>query len=127
MTNKRVVDRATIEVCSAAGHEANRALSSRWNQIEHHWEESSRDHQEKIRAVTTNVLVHNHGPEQVHEHWLSMMGAAGWTYGTVKDSASKSHPAMKPYDELDLEQKVKNEMFVEVVLATYKAQRAVPM
>ncbi len=119
-------NRAEIEACCAAAHEANRALAMRWNQVEPHWEDATSSHRESIRAVAINVLVHEHTPEQVHEHWYAMMKAAGWTHGKVKDTATKTHPAMRPYSELDLEQKVKNEQFVDVVRAVYRAQRAVP-
>jgi hypothetical protein len=121
-------DRATVLACAAAGYEAVRALSARLGQIEPHFEQAPNEVQKKIVTVTVNVLENGHGPKEVHAFWFSMMHADGWTYGEVKNVATKSHPAMESdYAALPLEQALKNDLFCEVVQATARAQRAVPM
>ena len=41
----------------------------------------------------------------------------GWRLGPVKDETRKEHPSMVPYDELPLEEKVKDYLFRGVVQA----------
>lgn len=36
----------------------------------------------------------------VHEVWSQNRIADGWTYGPVRDDATKQHPCLVPYDEL---------------------------
>ena len=45
----------------------------------------------------------------------------GWTYGTVKDAEAKTHPCLLPYSELPQEQKIKDQLFISVVMASAKA------
>jgi hypothetical protein len=125
--NKNDIDRTTVVTCAAAAHEAIRIFSLRCGAVNvPHWEDSGSAHQLAIRTTAQNVLVDDHNAEQVHETWRNQMSNQGWTYGSAKDEASKTHPAMKPYAELDLEQLVKNEMFVDVVRSVCRALRAVP-
>lgn len=56
-------------------------------------------------------------PEQSHESWLAHKLADGWTYGPVKDVIEKKHPCCLPFDQLPLEQKVKDHLFRAVVHA----------
>jgi hypothetical protein len=39
----------------------------------------------------------------------------GWKYGEIKDVEKKEHPCMVPYEELDLNQKAKDSLFIAVV------------
>lgn len=120
------IDRATINTCAAAAHEAIRVFSQRLGREEPHWEDSGATHQLAIRSTTHNVLANGHNAEQVHMTWRVQMVEQGWTHGSVKDIEKKTHPAVLPYELLDLEQKVKNEMFVEIVQSVSRALRAVP-
>lgn len=42
---------------------------------------------------------------------------AGWKHGVKKDAKKKEHPCMIPYDDLPLDQRVKDALFVGVVKA----------
>ena len=53
-----------------------------------------------------------------HESWLEYKLAEGWKYGPVKDSDEKEHPCCVPYDELPIEQKIKDSLFTAIVEAT---------
>lgn len=50
-------------------------------------------------------------PEGSHESWLKVKVAEGWKYGKEKDSLLKEHPCMVPYDQLPIEQRIKDELF----------------
>jgi len=120
------IDRASIECCARAAHEANRAFADRLGTQEPAWEQADDRHKESVREGVINVIENNLTPEQGHENWRARKIAEGWTHGEVKDIRLKTHPALVPYGDLPLEQKVKNEMFSDIVKAVYRAQRAVP-
>jgi hypothetical protein len=52
-----------------------------------------------------------------HDSWLAEKTAAGWTYGPVKDADKKQHNCYMPYDELPLEQRMKDYLFGAVCAA----------
>lgn len=54
-------------------------------------------------------------PSQSHESWMRQKIADGWVYGTVKDPVAKTHPCLVHYEELPLEQRVKDYLFAAVV------------
>ena len=61
-------------------------------------------------------------PSASHEAWLSEKQATGWKYGPVKDADAKEHPCMVPFDELPLNQQLKDYLFAAVVGAFRAAQ-----
>jgi hypothetical protein len=56
-------------------------------------------------------------PSQSHEEWLKEKQATGWKYGLVKDAEKKEHPCFVPYEELPVDQKAKDALFIGVVHA----------
>lgn len=50
-----------------------------------------------------------------HDSWLADKVAAGWKYGPVKNVDIKEHPCIVPYDELPLNQRLKDHLFKAVV------------
>jgi len=66
------------------------------------------------------------GPEASHEAWMAHKLADGWTYGPVKDADKKTHPCLVPFDELPLEQRVKDYLFRAVVRALRPPPETVP-
>lgn len=56
-------------------------------------------------------------PSQSHESWLEHKRAEGWTYGPVKDVEKKQHPCFVPYEQLPADQRVKDQLFFNVVQA----------
>ena len=53
-------------------------------------------------------------PEGTHENWYKYKKDHGWVYGEVKDGERKTHPCMLPYDELPIDQKIKDDIYVSV-------------
>lgn len=100
-------------------HEVNRsyceALGDRsqptWEQAPE-WQRTS-----AINGVKFHVENPQAGPDHSHIEWLKEKEANGWSYGPVKDVALKQHPCCVPYDELPMEQKVKDYLFRAVVHA----------
>jgi len=54
-------------------------------------------------------------PEDSHNSWLKEKEKDGWSYGKVKDAEKKTHPCCIPYEELPLEDKIKDSLFISVV------------
>ena len=53
-------------------------------------------------------------PEQNHENWCEFKTNAGWNYGEVKDPKRMTHPCLVPWEDLPEEQKVKDEIFLDL-------------
>jgi hypothetical protein len=63
-----------------------------------------------------------------HDRWMKSKRADGWTYGPVRDNAAKIHDQLKPYDELDENNKDKDrdairELPEMLELAGFKIER----
>ena len=54
-------------------------------------------------------------PADSHNNWLAEKIKDGWVYGAEKDPTNKLHPCIRPYDELPIEQRVKDHLFIAVV------------
>jgi hypothetical protein len=72
-----------------------------------------------IKGVEFHLAAHAAGeppsPSASHESWLAEKTAAGWKYGPLKDAEKKEHPCFVPYDELPVEQRMKDYLFASVV------------
>lgn len=114
-----------IQALAEMVHEVNRAYCKAigdnsqlpWAAAEK-WQKDS-----AIQGVETLLADPGMGPEALHENWCEVKRADGWVYGPVKDPAKKEHPCMVSYDQLPLEQRVKDHLFRAVVFAAIKHVR----
>jgi hypothetical protein len=60
-------------------------------------------------------------PEQQHQAWVDHKVKDGWVYGEVKDPEQKTHPCLVPYPDLPAFQKAKDDLYIAVANAMYKA------
>lgn len=101
------------EIC----HEANRALCEQQGDFSQPpWTAAggwARD------SAYSGVLFHLDQPDATpaasHESWLAEKRATGWKHGPVKDPANKRHPCMVPFDELPVDQQIKDHLFKGIV------------
>lgn len=109
----------TLLAIAEAAHEANRALqrligdpvNPPWAEAGNHLKASTLDGvREILRGRVTK-------PSDSHENWLAFKEREGWRYGPVKDFNKKKHPCMVSYDQLPLEQQIKDELFFHIVKA----------
>lgn len=110
-----IADPASI---ARIAHEVNRAYcSATGDDSQPSWEDAP----EWQRASAINgVKFHlsgEHDPASSHESWLNQKTAEGWVYGLVKNAEKKEHPCMMPYEQLPVEQRVKDYLFRAVVHA----------
>lgn len=61
-------------------------------------------------------------PESSHHNWTELKHKEGWTYGKVKNEKLKQHPGLVPYSKLSPEQKAKDYLFRNIVLAFYNSK-----
>ncbi|ADQ52942.1 hypothetical protein CL89_gp255 [Aeromonas phage PX29] len=80
------------------------------------WSESE-DWQKESCIIGVKSILQNPDmtPEESHNGWLAVKRADGWKYGEIKDSVLKTHPCVVEYDELPMEQRIKDELFVSIV------------
>lgn len=99
-------------------HAANRQYALTLGEDVKPWDELSKERQDGIVQGVVNYLTGvTHSPEQAHESWLVTMRQNGWTYGEKRDEENKTHPYMKPYHELSMQQQRKDAMFVGIIKA----------
>lgn len=108
-----------IEQIAQVAHETNRAYciligdnsQSKWDDVPD-WQKLS-----AINGVQFHIDNPDAGCSGSHENWLRGKFIDGWKYGKVKDVEKREHPCCVPYENLPLEQKVKDALFVGVVRA----------
>lgn len=98
-------------------HEANRAICVAYgDESQVAWEDASGEIQRSAVAGVIQIL-DNPGisPEELHDAWCSFKQLNGWVYGPVKDANAHTHPCLVPYDQLPVEQRVKDHVFRAIV------------
>lgn len=98
-------------------HEANKAYcesigdtsQASWDAAPE-WQRNS-----AVAGVEFHLANPDASPSASHESWLAEKTREGWQYGPVKDPERKEHPCYVPYDDLPLEQRVKDYLFKGVV------------
>lgn len=103
------------EVC----HEANRvycAALGDFSQLP--WVDAPLWQRESARKGVEFCLANpDASPSASHDSWLEEKRRTGWKYGPVKDPEKKEHPCYVPYEELPLEQRLKDHLFKGIVEA----------
>lgn len=106
-----------VELTARACHEANRKYcQSIGDDSQVPWEEASESIKQSVYSGVLHIIENPQAtPEDSHKNWLKDKAKAGWIYGTEKSEQYRTHPCIVPYDELPVEQKIKNEIFMMVV------------
>lgn len=76
---------------------------------------------EGVRGILEETIT---GPGDAHRSWCAQKRADGWVWGPVKDADARTHPCMVPFDQLPLEQQVKDHLFVATVQTALAVLRA---
>ena len=56
-------------------------------------------------------------PGAQHEQWCRTKERDGWVWGAVKDETAKTHPSLRPFDDLPESEKIKDGILIGVVQA----------
>lgn len=113
----------TTEQIARIAHEANRTFCATIGDTSQPAWEDAPDWQREsvVNGVKFHLDAHAKGitppASASHDAWLEEKRAAGWKYGPVKDADAKTHPCFVSYDELPVEQRMKDYLFASIVAA----------
>jgi hypothetical protein len=122
MTIKHEPRLGEILHCAEICHEVNRAYCQSIGDMTHaHWATAPEWQRDSAIAGVRAHIDSNFTmtPEASHMSWLKQKKAEGWRYGKIKDPDKKAHPCFVNYDELPVEQQVKDRLFRAVVHAYF--------
>jgi hypothetical protein len=114
--------REQIEAAAKAAHEANRHYCDNigdssqvpWDQAPE-WQKAS-----AIQGVIYAIDHHFPNGKAMHENWMEGKLAQGWVYGEKKNGdlavGPLTHPCLVPYEQLPLDQQVKDDLFRETII-----------
>lgn len=116
---KKPTHEQVIEQIARVAHEANRGYCAglgdssqpAWSKAPA-WQKSS-----AVNGVRFHLDNPGAGPVQSHNNWRRQKAADGWKFGRKKDPEKKRHPCMVPYEQLPVEQRLKDSLFIAVVRA----------
>jgi len=116
-----------INQIARVAHEANRAYCATIGDTTHApWEHAP---EWQKRSALGGVKLHLDSlaqgqtvpPQDAHAAWMMDRKAQGWLFGPVKDPEKKTHPLLRPYNQLPVEEQLKDYLFGAVVSAFYRA------
>lgn len=106
-----------IEQIAKVCHAANKALcDANGDTSQKQWDEAEQWQRDSaIKGVQFRLDNPNATPEEQHGAWMKAKLEDGWKLGDVKDAEQKTHPNLKPYDQLPDVDKKKDYLFQGVV------------
>jgi hypothetical protein len=109
----------TKEEIARVAHEVNRAYcEALGDHSQLPWEAAPQWQRESaLHVVEMHLNDPEAGPQASHQAWMAQKLVEGWKLGPVKNPAAKEHPCLVPFDDLPVEQKVKDYLFRGVVRA----------
>lgn len=107
-----VADVVVVEACARVANDAYAAGAVDMPP----WDDAPSSQKDDVRENVRAVLA-GESPAQTHERWCARKASAGWTYGELIDEENKTHPHMRPYEELSPAQHFGDQLFVVVVRA----------
>lgn len=109
----------SVEEVASLCHEANRSYcQSIGDDSQPAWDDAPEWQKKSARVgVIAHLTNPNMTAEMSHESWLNEKRNDDWSYGPVKDPVRKTHPCFLPYDQLPLEQRIKDHIFRGVIRA----------
>jgi hypothetical protein len=116
-----------VQQIAKIAHETNRAYCQTIGDDSQPSWENAPDWQKTsaVKGVEFHLASYSNGvtpaPSASHDCWLEEKRIDGWGYGPVKDAVAKTHPCFVPYGELPIEQRMKDYLFGNVVLAFIEA------
>jgi hypothetical protein len=106
----------TIDYIAQVCHEANRAYCKTiGDDSQLPWHEAPAWQRESARMGVDLHLMGDFGPEASHISWMKEKVDNGWIYGESKCAVEKTHPCIRPFAELPLEQQMKDHLFRGIV------------
>lgn len=90
------------------------------NESKQDWDTLSSDVQHRFMNAVKNCIDRKiENPTVVHGEWLLDMTKQGWIYGEEYSEQQKTHPCMRPYEELETGQQTKDQIYIAVLSPYY--------
>ena len=70
-----------------------------------------------LLGVTFHINNSDAGDSASHDSWMKQKVDDGWVYGDIKNPDAKTHPCIVPFDDLPMEQQIKDKLFRQTVHA----------
>jgi hypothetical protein len=106
---------AAILHCGMLVHNTVMAMNTAHNESTVSWDLNRDSVLSGVRRTLENP---SETPEENHAAWMEYKIREGWVYGIEKDPEAKTHPCLKPYEELDPFQRSKDLVF-QAIVRTY--------
>ena len=87
------------------------------------WDEREEEFKTQFIELIDDLIMGRrkfYNPKAVHDSWMERYIKMGWQYGEIYDPDKKIHPDLVPYEQLDLKEKVKDNVFLELVNIAYR-------
>jgi RyR domain-containing protein len=113
MSNSSIEIATVAELC----HESNRVYcKSLGDYSQPSWSDAPDWQKDSaINGVKFHILNPDAKVSDSHVSWLKEKAGTGWKYGPVKDAEKKEHPCFVPYEDLPLDQQIKDYIFKGIV------------
>lgn len=110
-------DAAALDRAAYVAHEANRVYRETiGGPAVPIWKELTGEQRAGKRSGVKAAL-EGKTPEEMHIAWCEYKLKDGWRYGPRENEVSKEHPCLLPYDDLPIEQRRKDALFLGIVKA----------
>jgi len=103
-------------------HEANRAFCATLGDMtQMEWDKAPMWQKQSALNGVYAHLCHKGPmpPGESHRLWMEEKTRKGWIFGEEKDPEKKTHPCMVPFEQLPIEQQMKDHLFGSIV-ASFK-------
>jgi len=113
-------DQELVAAIAMVCHEANRAYClTLGDRSQPAWADAPAWQIESVMAGVRSALdpIQVLSPEASHQLWMQRKHEEGWIYGPAKNPEKKEHPCMVPYEDLPMEQRRKDSLFLAIVRA----------
>lgn len=118
MADKQIL---TVPEVARLAHETNRAwCEMRGDTSQVPWAEAPAPMKAVVNSGIQNRLEDpGMSPDESHENWMGEMVDAGWVYGETKNAEASppTHPNILPYEDLPVDQQIKDHLFRAIVHA----------
>lgn len=114
-----------VEQIASVCHEANRQYCLMLGDAsQKSWREAPWSLRQSAIAGVVFVQENPDAPLSfLHENWRKHKAAEGWIFGEEKCDEKKTHPCMRPYEELPPEQRVKDTLFRAIAKALSQGEK----
>ena len=105
-----------VNTIARAVHEGMRAYQTALDEpVAPPWDDAGWMQDSSREAV--EFALRNPTPGAQHEAWVRAKERDGWVYGPVKDEGAKTHPSLRPFEELSETERTKDALLINIVQA----------